>query len=894
MPKVKITGLPQMKSGGYTVKRSNARKGKTHVVIGPDGTKKYFGDPKMGEKGKSKHGKEAFYARHAKNLKGNPYFRAYARATWADGGMVDMYEGGGDVPTPMYNPSVPEVSIFDLTKQAMGGLIYKLGGPIKAGEGYVQNELSEGFAEGGRYATSDSPVPQRTSGLMNYLGYGQTRPFAMGGYKMYFDGGPGDPGDPPVRNVSDRQIISGNNAQNIARNTNEFLQAHQGSGDVNYDMINPGRKMNPSEWNSYMTSKGYKRANIDQDPALISTSTNYYDYYDPAKYALGKTGFWRVEDLNKPSVNYEGDATYKPFMKYQSPNINSQGTNVTTRVRQNQPKTPTYTAPDLTSQGYTEIPELNYMSQQDNPAFKDLQYESIPSGTQGVMRRFQKVREGSPSWQKMQPGYTPGMATKAMGGYMYAQGGSKLPEPILRARLESHMSPEEADNYISNYASGGNTGTGILGNMTFNPSPWKYVEGGQLGPYPYSGYKSDLSEFKKGGIHIKPENRGKFTASAKKAGMGVQEYARHVLANKENYSPTLVKRANFARNAAKWQHAYGGYQVPQYYPGGPTDRPSPLVRNMMADLDRQQEKQFEEQTGQNMWDYYSTINQPVVIPERPAVSFNPAMDNNALNLTGSSGVNWQSPALKPVDTSSDYADALAQLRKEVATTKIPKVSGPLGPINMPDMDVTDPGLVDVQKYDIKKKGVKSPKGSTDLYYPSQWAQQAAAPLAYLGAEGKRYDQAIRRTYNPELYSARMPLMAIDEAGRAAAMDLAARNTGVGNYMANRIALANKLGMSKAQTREGIDKTNVDIRNDAGYKNLAMQTSYDEQDARNKAQAITNYYKTLNQLGTVGATTGKDMRSEQMDKFKWQYLPEIYKAMALDPELMKKYKEGLGI
>ena len=27
-------------NGGYTVKRSSARKGKTHVVIGPDGTKK--------------------------------------------------------------------------------------------------------------------------------------------------------------------------------------------------------------------------------------------------------------------------------------------------------------------------------------------------------------------------------------------------------------------------------------------------------------------------------------------------------------------------------------------------------------------------------------------------------------------------------------------------------------------------------------------------------------------------------------------------------------------------------------------------------------------------------------------------------------------------------------
>jgi len=65
------------------------------------------------------------------------------------------------------------------------------------------------------------------------------------------------------------------------------------------------------------------------------------------------------------------------------------------------------------------------------------------------------------------------------------------------------------------------------------------------------------SLFKYGGIHIKKENRGKFTAAAKRAGMGVQAYARKVLAD-PNASGTLKKRANFARNASKWKHAYGG------------------------------------------------------------------------------------------------------------------------------------------------------------------------------------------------------------------------------------------------------------------------------------------------------------------------------------------------
>ena len=63
--------------------------------------------------------------------------------------------------------------------------------------------------------------------------------------------------------------------------------------------------------------------------------------------------------------------------------------------------------------------------------------------------------------------------------------------------------------------------------------------------------------FKEGGIMIKKENRGKFTESANRANMGIQEYARHILANKEDYSPTLIKRANFARNFGG-RKAFGG------------------------------------------------------------------------------------------------------------------------------------------------------------------------------------------------------------------------------------------------------------------------------------------------------------------------------------------------
>jgi len=61
-----------------------------------------------------------------------------------------------------------------------------------------------------------------------------------------------------------------------------------------------------------------------------------------------------------------------------------------------------------------------------------------------------------------------------------------------------------------------------------------------------------------GGIHIKPSHKGLFTEKANRAGMGVQAYASHVLANKEDYPSSTVKQANFAKNAAGWKHDVGG------------------------------------------------------------------------------------------------------------------------------------------------------------------------------------------------------------------------------------------------------------------------------------------------------------------------------------------------
>lgn len=54
-------------------------------------------------------------------------------------------------------------------------------------------------------------------------------------------------------------------------------------------------------------------------------------------------------------------------------------------------------------------------------------------------------------------------------------------------------------------------------------------------------------------IHIKPENKGKFTAEAAKEGEGVQEHAHEVM-NSPGASGLDKKRANFAIQAKKWMN----------------------------------------------------------------------------------------------------------------------------------------------------------------------------------------------------------------------------------------------------------------------------------------------------------------------------------------------------
>ena len=127
------------------------------------------------------------------------------------------------------------------------------------------------------------------------------------------------------------------------------------------------------------------------------------------------------------------------------------------------------------------------------------------------------------------------------GGSMYQQGGQEQDQIMQAIQMYAQMTQTDPQQIIKQLQA--------MSPEEQQQAIQQIMQAIQQGQSPQMAY---------GGININPANKGKFTASANRAGMGVQEFASKVLANKEDYSSTQVKRANFARNAAGWKKQMGG------------------------------------------------------------------------------------------------------------------------------------------------------------------------------------------------------------------------------------------------------------------------------------------------------------------------------------------------
>lgn len=91
----------------------------------------------------------------------------------------------------------------------------------------------------------------------------------------------------------------------------------------------------------------------------------------------------------------------------------------------------------------------------------------------------------------------------------------------------------------------------------------------------YTGVMSPFGNtFGDGGIFIKPENRGKFTALKERTGKSSTWY-------KEHGTPAQKKMATFALNSRHWSHGYGG-NLNRYVEGQEYDLDEAIIKDLIT------------------------------------------------------------------------------------------------------------------------------------------------------------------------------------------------------------------------------------------------------------------------------------------------------------------------
>lgn len=109
-------------------------------------------------------------------------------------------------------------------------------------------------------------------------------------------------------------------------------------------------------------------------------------------------------------------------------------------------------------------------------------------------------------------------------------------------------------NILANYHAYGGPLEYELAKDALNIQEIEALNDSKITSLPNSFSSPELNIFAKGGgIHIKPENRGKFTKYC-----GGKVTSECIEKGKRSSDPAVRKRATFAANARKWHHAFGG------------------------------------------------------------------------------------------------------------------------------------------------------------------------------------------------------------------------------------------------------------------------------------------------------------------------------------------------
>ena len=215
-----------------------------------------------------------------------------------------------------------------------------------------------------------------------------------------------------------------------------------------------------------------------------------------------------------------------------------------------------------------KLPQSVSSYEEENPfMFTDIIGDDIMSKRMGMKTGSAHGNRTQASLGKIWNGSTSTSGGLFPGGVLEIQGGNKVAYGVGNNRKIFKLSDWE-DVPIGNRV-GYKTGEMPLDNLTWYQrlSNGRYTMGEPVLPNKTIKYTTNLSpgydnkmfwitdhyNYNSGkDIHIKKSKRGTFTKAAKQHGMSVQGFANIVLRNPSKYSAAMRKKANFARNASKW------------------------------------------------------------------------------------------------------------------------------------------------------------------------------------------------------------------------------------------------------------------------------------------------------------------------------------------------------
>lgn len=762
--------------GGYIVTRSKDRKGKTHKVTGPDGTVKYFGDSKLGQHPNDPARKKAFYARHAKNLKNNPHFRAFARKTWADGGYMDNPTMDNEIMA--IGGRMNQAQMLNAPKMRVGS---------DAPDGSVWKDIGAGA-----YGVLE--------GTLDTLTMGATDKLTDAGYKGLQKLGNSNPSQ-----IKEQDMIRG------FGNT---------AGAITGAIVNPASTM--TAVNQGIKGLGQGIGNINEDTQGIGNAIS------------GLSGLTGLIPSGGGMEKLSAIGAQISFKQGGLMHINEGGTH-----EQNAMGGVPIGPNALVEEGETINNDFVF-SDRLTPMGSKKTYAQL---SKRIDSKY-KLRPHDPLSKEAKQMELDNLAFEqesqkemmSYGGVM-AYGGKAFTGPVTQTVLNYNQEPSSMSNFME----------------------------------PESVYENPVNSqiLAKGGkIYIKPENRGKFTASANRAGMGVQEFARHVLANKEDYSSTQVKRANFARNASKWKHAMGGNM---YDDGGPMLAPinSPY---RITDINSQ----------------YSSDVPPI----------GPFLQNNQFSPFNFSGPNVDETYFDqdnltpytnaPLDYSAPITYNSPLGKQELKSLDIPaymQVDKSLGKVGTGNMYIPRKQVANEINNNLSEPNLMGKMQGTGLDKSNAATQNPYGKVGNVGylsnLAGNLVKAGMVATSKPPIYNPSLRLNRLNStpAERLAALegrreiqgakDLIRRNaTSSGQYLTNASLLgassADQMARNIANIRQGYDTQNVGIGNQEAQLNQQITAANNLAKEQFRDNRLNQYNKILDSV--IGANQQRFAKDVQANNY----------------------------